>query len=201
MTKFAVASVVEGHGDVEAVPILLRRIVSEFIGRSDVDVLRPIRVPRSKLTKPAELLRAISLARLKAQHAGADRHLVLVIFDADTDLACELAPSLLTYAEAKRPDVDIAIVLPVAEYETWFIAAAESLGDYLDVTQAEIPADPEAARAKKGWLIDHFRGRYTETVEQPALTAKMDLVKCRARSASFDKLCRELEKRLILSLT
>lgn len=201
MTAFAVASVVEGHGDVEAVPILLRRILAEIIGRSDVNVLRPIRVPRSKLTKPAELLRAISLARLKLQHAGADRHLVLVIFDADSDLACELAPSLLKQAQSERPDVDIAIVLPVAEYETWFVAAAESLSDYLDVTAAEIPSNPETAGSKKAWLISHFRGRYTETVEQPALTARMDLSKCRSRSPSFDKLCRELEKRLVLSDT
>jgi hypothetical protein len=37
---------------------------------------------------------------------------------------------------------------------------------------------------------------YAETVDQPRLTAAMDLQMCRERSKSFDKLCRELEKRL-----
>jgi predicted ATPase len=46
--------------------------------------------------------------------------------------------------------------------------------------------------------LDHAiksRVKYSETIDQPAMTADMDLSLCRRRSPSFDKLCRELEKR------
>ena len=46
------------------------------------------------------------------------------------------------------------------------------------------------------WVADRFKGHYSETVDQPALTAKMDLDLCRERSPSFDKLCRELGSQL-----
>ncbi len=190
----SIAPVVEGHGDTQAVPILLRRIFAEILDASHVDVLPPIRIPKSKLMKPAELVRAVSLADLKLKDRQATKRLVLIIFDADRDPACELGPRLLACVE--RPDVDVALVLAVPEYETWFIAAAESLADYLDITEGEVPEDVDSAGLKKAWLQHRFRGRYTETIEQPALTARMDLQQCRLHSRSFDKLCRELGKRV-----
>ena len=91
----------------------------------------------------------------------------------------------------------VACILANVEYETWFVAAAESLRDFLD-----FPADatnlqaPEKARSGKGWVQRHFKGpKYSQTLDQPRLTARMDLGLCRARSPSFDKLCRELEAR------
>lgn len=196
MTELAIAPVIEGHGEQGAVPILLRRVAAELLDIRHVNVLRPIRVPRSKLIKPEELLRAVSLADLKLRNAPAKHKLALVIFDADEDAACQLSPLLLGSIQTARPDIDVTIVLPVPEFETWFVAAAESLHDYINVALDDIPSDPEEARAKKGWIEKHFRGRYTETIEQPALTARMDLRACRRRSKSFDKLCRELEKRV-----
>jgi hypothetical protein len=190
-----IAPIVEGHGDARAVPILLRRIFAELFHGSFVEVLPPIRVPKSKLIKPAEMMRAVSLADLKLREKRAPQRLILVIFDADQDPACELAPRLLTNVYAERQDLDVAVVLAVPEFETWFIAAAESLTTYLDLEGSEIPDDVDEAGLKKAWLQQHFRSRYTETIEQPALTARMDLDRCRARSHSFDKLCRELAKR------
>lgn len=197
MTDLLIAPVVEGHGDEIAVPILLRRLLTELIPCDALEILRPIRIPRSKLVKASELQRAVSLADLKLrQRRGDAQGLILVIFDADEDAACVLGPELLHEIVNARPDLDVAVVLAVAEYETWFIAAAESIVDYVDVSLEEIPEDPERAGVKKGWLERHFLSRYTETIEQPALTATMDLRAARRRSPSFDKLCRELEKRL-----
>lgn len=191
-----IAPIVEGHGDTHAVPILLRRICTELLDQAYVSVLPPIRVPKSKLVKPPELARAVSLADLKLRQKDAERRLILIIFDADQDRACELAPKLLTSLRAERQDVDVALVLAVPEFETWFIAAAESLGEYLELAGSVIPNDVDAAGLKKAWLQQRFRERYTETIEQPALAARMDLRRCRSRSRSFDKLCRELGKRV-----
>ena len=193
----AVAPIVEGHGEEAAVPILVRRLFAELFV-SPVNVLKPIRIPRSKLVKPLELIRAVSLGALKLNHVNADCKLVLVVFDADQDRACELAPALCAEIEKEQSHVDVAVVLAVSEYETWFVAAAESLSKYLIIESSDVPIDPEASGAKKAWIEERFRGKYAETISQPALSAEMDLALCRTRSRSFDKLCRELEKRVRL---
>ena len=79
------------------------------------------------------------------------------------------------------------------------IAGADSLGDYLDLSQdRELPRDPEARRLGKAWIQHRFRKkpRYSPTAYQPAMTSHMNLRLARERSPSFAKLCRELEKRL-----
>jgi hypothetical protein len=47
-------AVVTGHGEVEAVPVLLRRLAEQH-GVHDLMVPRPFRVPEGKLKKPEEL--------------------------------------------------------------------------------------------------------------------------------------------------
>lgn len=57
-----------------------------------------------------------------------------------------------------------------------------------------MPQDPESQRLGKGWIERRFKGvKYSERVDQPKMTAKLDLNMCRDNSPSFDKLCRELE--------
>jgi len=87
-------------------------------------------------------------------------------------------------------------VLAVVEYETWFVASASSLQEYLHIEGTEdIPEHPELRNCGKKWIEDRFSGmRYNPRVDQPKLTAKMDLRLCRERSPSFDRLCRELER-------
>jgi hypothetical protein len=122
---------------------------------------------------------------------------VLILVDADTDLPCRLAPELLAWAREERTDVDIVCIVANVEYETWFVAAAESLRDYLDLPEGEsAPHQPELERHGKRWIEQRFkRTKYSETQDQPAMTAKMDIALCRTRSPSFDKLCRELALR------
>jgi hypothetical protein len=69
--------IVEGHGDVEAVPLLLRRVFHEHLDRTGIEVLRSIRVPKSKLLKDGELERAVELAARQTQPGDA----VIIISD------------------------------------------------------------------------------------------------------------------------
>ena len=200
MTRLRIVPIVEGHGEYNSIRILLQRVWSELLGGDYVEVVKPIRGSRGRLVQSAELSRAVDLAALKLKAAEPDeRGLVLILVDADEDQPCELGPRLLDEARRHRPDMDISCVVAKVEYETWFVAAARSLVRHLNLAEEEIPADPEDQRAGKAWIQKHFHGfKYSETVDQPAMTSEMDLAECRRRSPSFDKLCRELEKRLPL---
>jgi hypothetical protein len=190
-----VTCIVEGHGEVESLPILVRRIHADAqtpwapdIRRNDV-----IRVPRSRLLRPEEFERTVELA---ARRAGADGA-VLVLLDADDDLPCVLAPELLRRAHTVRATLSIAVVLAKREYEAWFLAAARSLGGHIGLpTDLDIPADPEAIRDAKGWLRGRTGPRgYRPPVDQPKLTAAMSLTAARS-ARSFDKLWRDVRRLL-----
>jgi hypothetical protein len=192
-----IVPIVEGHGEQESIRILLTRTVAELLGAPYPLVLPPIRQPRSKLVnKPRELERAVELGALKLRQSSSsfEYGIVLVLIDADEDLPCELAPQLLS--RARRADVDVACVLANPEYETWFVAAAPSLSRYLLLDEGVVE-DPEIQGLKKAWIERRFLGSpYSPPIDQPRLTAAMDLTMCRAGSRSYDKLCRELERRL-----
>lgn len=200
MSRLRVAPIVEGHGEYQAIRTLLRRVWTELLGGEFIDVIKPIRWPKSKLVREHEISRATDLAlrKLAASNQSGDPMLVLLLLDADRDPACILGPQLRDYAARQHQNADIACVLAVIEYETWFVASAESLQDYLDLpADQSVPQNPEEARLGKAWIDRHFREtKYSETVDQPRLTSAMDLQLCRRRSRSFDKLCRELERRL-----
>lgn len=199
MSRLRVLPIVEGHGEDGSIRILLQRIWRELLGGESLEVLKPIRGKRHQLIKAAELGRALNLAVPKLRAASSQSPaMVLVLLDADSDLPCVLGPNLLSLARQVRGDADVSCVIANLEYETWFVAAAESLSEFLDLSgRPSIPGDPEKARQGKGWIQKNFRGpKYSETIDQPAMTQAMDLALCRRNSRSFDKLCRELEQRL-----
>lgn len=188
------ASIVEGHGECDAVPILVRRI-GETFEPPLVAVVQPvIRVPASKLMQRGELERAVELAARKNAGQGG----VFVLLDCDDGCPAEDAPALLKRAVSARSDIPVSVVLAKREFEAWFLAAAESLrgrrGLPEDLTG---PLDPEAIRGAKEWLQDRMpRGQsYTEASDQPALTAIFDINAAR-RADSFDKCHREIVRLL-----
>ena len=190
MTANRIATIVEGHGEVEAVPILLRRIAERVSPGIALEVPRPIRVKRHQILKVEELERAVALAAGRAGPNGG----ILVLLDADDDCPAELASRLLRRARQSRPDRPIRVVLAKAEYESWFLAAAASLAGHRGIDEAASPpADSEAIRNAKGWLSAcmPLGRRYRETLHQAALTARFDVDAARA-APSFDKMWRDL---------
>lgn len=195
---FRVIPIVEGHGEVAAVPLLIRRICGELFADYEVEVLQPLRQPKSRIVSPGNVERFAEIGANKLRAARPEgRGLVLVLIDGDGELPCVLGPALLNGARTGSGDQDAACVIAHLEFETWFVAAAASLVSELRLAAHEPPADPEGLRLRKKWIEDRFRGaRYSETLDQPRLTARMDLNLCRARSPSFDKLCRKLGRAL-----
>lgn len=187
--------VVEGHGDVEAVPLLFRRIQQQIRDDVYLNMARPVRSARNKLVKPGELERAVRLAARKLRPPRA----VVVLIDADDDCPAELAPKLLKRAEGIGLRIPIGIVLAKFEYEAWFLAAIASLGGHRGLVQEpNVVPSPEAIRDAKKHLTRLMEGprSYSETVDQPALTALFDMQLARQRSDSFDKCWREIQRLL-----
>ncbi len=184
-----IACIVEGHGEHESVPILIRRIAGDFDPQLNVYVPHPVRIAKSKLLRPRELERAVELA---AVHAGAEGG-ILVILDSDDDCPAELAPQLLARTREARADLPSAVVLPNKEFESWFLAAARSLRGKRDFPDdLEAPPQPEAIRGAKEWLVQRRKTRaYSASVDQAALTALFDLDAAR-KAPSFDKCYREV---------
>ncbi len=180
--------VIEGHGEVEAVPLLVRRICQELYFDFSVQTSRPVRVTKSKLLRGDELERAVRLAVANTESQGP----VLIVFDADDD--CPATPDLRTRASAAAGTDRISVVIPKYEFETWFLTAARSLAGKRGLEEdLSSPSNPHEIRGAKEWLDRHMtRGhKYSPTVDQAALVSSIDLQATRA-CRSFDRLCREI---------
>ena len=191
---FTIGYIVEGHGEVEAVPILIRRLALQIDPTLYVNIPPPIRISKSKLVKEGELEKAVELIARKVAPAGA----ILVLLDSDEDCPATLGPTLLARAKLARSDLPVTVVLAKHEYEAWFLAAAPSLRGQRGLRDdLERPNDPEAIRGAKEWLSDRMPDNqsYVETLDQPAFTKSFDLDQAR-QSDSFDKCRREVERLL-----
>ena len=181
--------IVEGHGDVAAVPILLRRI-AQSLNVYDAEVGKPIRCSRHRLIKPGELERAIELAVLKGGSGG----VVLLLIDADNDCPAQLGPKLLTRAKAARPDLSIGVVLAKCEFEAWFLGSLESLrSEYGDSRREGLHREPEDIPGAKEHLSNLLGIPYSEVVDQPAMAFQFDMDTARKSCPSFDKCWRTVQ--------
>jgi hypothetical protein len=186
-----IASIVEGHGEVFALPKLLHRLAEDFPMVHLRTPKPPWRRSRGSLVAAGGIEREVESNSWVGPSGG-----VLVLLDADDDCPAQLAPALLNRAQSARPDRRVSVVLAKREFEAWFLASAQSLaGNFGFLADMEAPADPEGVRGAKGWLSRHRpRGHpYKETVDQAVLTSAFDIGRARKHSPSFDKFCREIE--------
>ena len=131
--------------------------------------------------------RYVSLAATRVENGGR----ILVLLDANGDCPAELGPILLGRARAVGRGRRIEAVVANCEYESWFLAAAESIAGTRGVLpEITGPAEPESIRGAKEWLDNRMRGSYRPTADQAALTAGFDMAAARRRSESFDKMWR-----------
>ena len=185
-----IGCIVEGHGEVEAVPILIRRVAETLYPELLLVIPHPIRIPKNKVVKEDELERAVELAAWNIGGKGG----IFILLDSDDDCPAQLGPELRRRALKARSDLPIAVVLAKREFEAWFLAAAESLRGKRGLkNELEPPDNPEEIGDAKGWLRQWREDdrRYRETVDQPGLTAQFDLDEAR-NVASFDKCYRDI---------
>jgi hypothetical protein len=189
----AIATIVEGHAEVESVPVLLRRILLQ-LRVSDVQVARPFRVKRNRVVKAGELERAISQTiRDRDWVAG-----IMVLIDSDDDCPAELGVQLLERAK-KTTQMPVSVVLAHREFECWLLGAKESLRGINGIEEnATAPLTPENIRGAKEHLTQNMiRGRrYLAVDDQVRFAERFDLKLARQRCPSFDKCFRETERLL-----
>lgn len=187
-----VVAIVEGEGEVAALPILLRRLAAWRTPAVSAQVSTPIRVRRERfLNRDEEFRRFLLLASAKA----ADDGWILVLLDADDDCPATLGAEIKARAELCVGHQRISVVLAAREYEAWFIAAARSLDRFRGFSlEPDVVVDAEMPRNAKGWMRQRIvGGSYGETTDQPAFSARMDLQEAFDGSRSFRKLCKEWE--------
>src|SRR5262245_19167725 len=191
MNRITIASIVEGDGEVLALPPLLYRIAHE-LGVWDLSVPSPHRLPRGKMIRTDLLENAVQAAGYRVDAAGG----VLVLLDADDDCPASLGVSLLARAQAARPDKKVAVVVANKEFEAWFLAAAPSLAGQHDLPDTlAMPDDPEGVQDAKGWLSTRMDGHpYRPTTDQAALSRVFDMKAAGQHSPSFDKFWRDVER-------
>jgi hypothetical protein len=166
--------IVEGHGEQKALPLLIRRIFEEIAPLTFPIVNPPIRVKSgSFLNDPDYFGKYVTYAADKAAQAGGE---VLILLDCEDDCPATLGPALLARAKNVRSDVPTTVVLAHREYETWFLAAAESLRGCGGLSaNLSLPANPEQIRGAKEWLGRHMAQSCDPIIHQAAFTARFDL--------------------------
>jgi Domain of unknown function (DUF4276) len=180
--------IVEGQGEVTAIPSLCARVMSHLGIQGWVIDKEPIRRPRSSIVdgrrpgpkRPCRedgVIRAMELARSRRADA------VLMLCDEDDDCAATWGPDATRVMSRMVPAM---AVMAVREYETWLLLAR----DAITLGAAGIQ-QPEKLRDAKKALAVLVPG-YLPTTHQLSETRGLDVAFLRSRSKSFDKLVRSI---------
>lgn len=186
-----IAPIVEGHGEVPAVREIVTRIGLELLDGTWIEVAQPFRLDSGKMRKPEELAKAIRFATARVEGPGG----VLVLRDGDdADIDCPVQLAQLLRPGHNLVSVKVEIVVAYQEYESWFLAAADSLRGHPDVrNDAAAPANPEGKRGAKRELEKLMLESYKETRHQAKFSALIDLKTASKNSRSFRRMVHAVE--------
>jgi hypothetical protein len=178
----SVAAIVEGYGDVRAIPTLV--VKTGLLFGLNIVAANPIRSGEWKSLRVAgELERFLELARTR------DRDLILIILDLD-DSCCK------TEYESAMPRINkwingrnivVHLVFMVKEYECIFLSRIQDINP-----AASIVDEPERIRDAKGKLKTLTGRRYRETQDQEGYTKAINLPELIKTSRSYRKLAKEI---------
>lgn len=170
-----VALIVEGHGDVSAVPELFARTAALF-GHAAFALKNPIRAGEAKkLARTGELERYVEMA---ASREDADE--VLIVLDLDDDCAATWGASFEQRASvvAARRGKVARVCFCLREFEGFFLADFGNLSAATPEygwTKSDAFSNPHGLRDAKGTLARTMAsGVYKETRDQVALTKKLN---------------------------
>jgi|GEM_PF-535672 len=192
-----IVPIVEGPGEVEAVPALLWKLLAEM-ERYDIQVGEAQNAHGcGNLIVPGGVEKFVGNAWTK-RDCGA----VLILMDAEEQCAMQLAADFSRRILAMGVRFPVATVIAKCEYEAWFLASLETIAGVSFGNRQGLPAglsypgEVEEKVGVKGWITRQLpEGRiYKETLDQVAMTRLISLESARQRSRSFRRLCHALKQ-------
>lgn len=172
--------IVEGPGDKEAFPILLRKylqthgVFTEVLGK-------PVPLKgKGSATSASNGVEGYVLAAARPGCRG-----IIVLVDADKDPSCVLGPQLLARAQAVTA-IPVVVVVAERDFEDWLYCSVESL------ELGDVGWSP-TQRGKS--VIESLiaPGKYVKSTMQARLTHRLDVSLARSRSSSLDRLLRKVD--------
>lgn len=188
-----IATIVEGHGEEAAIRPLITNIITSSAWDIYPVIAQPYREPWGSLVnRPGDLERC---AQIVLREGGQGSRLQ-VLLDADECCPAVLGPDLLERLLLRFPGRLISVVVANWEFESWFVASAESIAQHVGATLgAAVPENIEEIQNPKAWLERNIlHRRYRETGDQASFSSVIDISLARQRSQSFNRFCRELER-------
>lgn len=179
-----VVAVVEGPGDVEAVPTLVAK-AGGLVGLPSL-ASKPIKAGEwKKLRRDGEFERTLTLA------ATRNWDLILVILDLDDD--CPVEESAAAYERIAKwrgeRKIRVEVVFLAKEYETLFLHCPDCMGN---ADLSKIPENPDQIRGAKEKVKLAIGRRYRETQDQIKFTQALDMSVLYEKSRAFRRLCKAI---------
>lgn len=188
-----IVPLVEGDGDVAALPEMLVRILQEKYNRYDILVAQgktQVINARGRQNLEKKLDKFLRHAQNKPG-CGA----ILVLVDTDADCPVTLAKQLLQRCHQIGTKYPVQIVCARRSYESWFLASLDTVKGLHGIpATATLSGDPETILNPKQWLSDQMPSgqAYKETTHQASLSRSIDLDLAQRNSRSFRRLCRAM---------
>lgn len=180
--------IVEGHGDIDAVGALFRK-VAHHCNVFDLSPVSPAIRGGSigKFRNVEQLGRFVRLAALRG-----DSDSIIIAVDCDDDCAKNevIAMSKLLLPIAEEINKKVGICFFVKEFECLFLHCLDELSAKFTELQIQLPCpvaphDIEKVRAAKGMLNRQMQnGTYKETRDQSRFVHALDIAKLIAQSRS-----------------
>jgi hypothetical protein len=163
--------VVEGRGEQQAVPLLLRAhlVAAEIF--QDILSAPVVCHGREKALMDGGIEGFVATAAARPGCGG-----ILVLLDGEGDAVCTLGPGLLGRAQ-QVTNKPLFVCLADPKFEAWLIASAETLE--LDHLTYDSSRDPAAL------VRGALPGKYIKPTWQPRLTARMDIGLAAGRNESL----------------
>lgn len=201
-----IVPIVEGFGEAQALPVLVRRWLQHRRFDRWFDV-------------PDRAVNAKGCGKLKAahdprRHLGIEHYVatalragpadaILVVLDADKECLHRghgqgLGPELLMRAQRVAGDVPVSVVVANRTFEAWFLAGRTALARsplIRDAAELRHIRDPEDRAGGKEAMGQYIGETYSPPVHQPLLSEAVSFSPgSQARAPSLGKLLRDLDR-------
>ncbi len=195
MVPPTIVAIVEGHGEEAALRPLLNNIIASTESLVYPTIMAPFRKSWGSLVNRADELE--QCAEIVLREGGPGSRL-LVLLDADGSCPAELGPKLFERLIHRFPNQPVSVNVADREYESWFVASAESIAEHVGTNSTfAVPDNIEEIQNPKMWLeLNVLNRRYKETADQASFSSRINVPIARRRSRSFDRFCSELQRLL-----